>query len=454
MKRKHALFIFVIAFIGISANAQSDATHKDAAISIERIAVKDSTTLLYKEIFGNIDSVLLNTDYTHVPYNIKYYKLFMPVTFYSSAIKEITEVPQRSLVPDSFYVSDLEWLTYDKSKFSTLKEGNKQADKILRNIYATNMELVVYTEDYINSRKPFRRDVEVKIAPKARVLELFQSDKAIEDVGTAGMIIQKPNFWTKSGDASLQISQNYISKNWYKGGESSNTLRTTIKLAANYNDKEKVQWENFLEIKAGFNTVPSDTIREYNINTDLLRLYSKIGVQASKKWYYTIASEFNTQFFNNYKTNSHKRISSFLSPATWVSSIGMDYKLKKKKNMELSVFIAPATYNLKIVANKKVDETKFGLKKGEKFLHDFGSKMESRLSWTIIPSVTLTSRLYYFTSYDKIEAEWENTFNFVLNKYLSTKLFFHGRFDDSVNKNGKSHFQWQELLSFGLNYKW
>lgn len=65
------------------------------------------------------------------------------------------------------------------------------------------------------------------------------------------------------------------------------------------------------------------------------------------------------------------------------------------------------------------------------------------------------SRFSYTTNYEKVLAEWENTFTFTFNKYLSTKLFFHGRFDDGVTREpDDSYLQLQELLSFGLNYTW
>ena len=226
-------------------------------------------------------------------------------------------------------------------------------------------------------------------------------------------------------------------------------------LFANFNDKQRVQFENKLEWKLGFITAPSDTLHSYKANNDLFRLTSKFGLRAINHWYYTLSADFKTQFFSSYQTNTDNIVSAFFSPAELNVGLGMDFKYVKDAICNLSVLMNPFNYTLYTVLDDRVDPTKFNIKKGHKHESVFGSRFEANLKWKVFHPLIWESRLSYTTNYEKALAEWENTFTFVVNKYLSTKLFVHARFDDGVQrKEGDSYFQLQEILSFGLNYTW
>lgn len=392
-------------------------------------------SILYKEYFADTydtDSISNTAMYVSPDSMSKdSYRLFLPLMYYD-------DVPTDEKLISQDSISQYSWNTV-----------------VLRNMYREYPELIKYSQEYIE-RLPEYKDyivIENEKKTEAKITNLFKPEIAPKGIVDKDVDILKPNFWRYLGEGSLQFTQNYISENWYKGGENSNRLLGSLKLQANYNDKQKIEWENMFEANLGYATVPSDTVHQYNVNKNLIRFTSKFGVQASKHWYYTLNSELSTQLVRNYKKNTDDLISAFMSPADFYLSLGMDYKLEKKK-YNLSVAILPASWNYRWVKIEEIDKKKYGLKENEKYLSTIGSTLKSTLSWQILPYIKLDSRFNYFTNYKKVEISWENTFNLILNKHLSTKLFIHGRFDDGITKVGDSYIQLNELLSFGINYQW
>ena len=262
--------------------------------------------------------------------------------------------------------------------------------------------------------------------------------------------VERPNFWTFKGNFSLQFMQYYVSKNWYKGGEDHNSLLAMLNAEANYDNKEKLTFSNKLEMRLGFQSSQSDTQHEYKTNADQIRLTNKLGLQAAKRWYYTVMLQSWTQFYPGYQANDPKVYSDFMSPFESVLSVGMDYKYKKSR-FEVSATLSPIAANYKYV-DRLALAGRNGIDAGKHSRLNLGSTVTVNSRWELMKGLIWTSRLYAFTSYSRFQAEWENTFALKVNKYLSTKIFLYPRFDDGVKrKNEQSYFQFNEYLSVGLD---
>lgn len=264
--------------------------------------------------------------------------------------------------------------------------------------------------------------------------------------------VRRPNFWVVKGSFSTQFMQYYVSDNWYKGGENHVSMLGMFNFEVNYNNKQKLTFSNKLETKLGFQTSPSDQYHQFKTNADLLRLTNKLGIQASKHWYYTAALQSWTQFYKAYNNNSDTPKSDFMSPFESVLSVGMDYKLQKKR-VDLTAMLSPAAVNLKYCSRPELVAS-YAISEGKHAKVDLGATMTFNMTLKLCQQVNWVTRLYAFYDYrNHIKAEWENTVNLKVNKYLSTKLFLYPRLDNSVTKKAPTdkYLQFNEYLSVGLD---
>ena len=416
----------------------------------------DTVSLLYGKHIAVLD--YLNDPATperYIATDPKYFRLFLPFTYYYSPMGRISSFDWKPDTPGDTLSQALarKVLPVDGQPFTAIERANATVDRALLSAYLHHPDCVVMTEAQIMQTRAFRDNIEKEASSRPSVTKLMHRRKA-DFNEEAGVIIRKPNWWITSGNGSLQFTQNSISRNWYKGGESSVAVLLNLQLRANYDDKERVQWENLLEVKTNVNSAPSDTCHSFLVTSDQLRLYSKLGVKAFSRWYYTISTELKTQVLNAYGTNSNTLKAAFLAPLDWSTSLGMDYKLEKAKT-KLSVFLAPLTHTMRYVGNRRVDETSYGLDEGAWVKHDFGSQVQTNFQWTIIPAIKLTTRLDYLTSYKWVRVEWETNVDFIVTKYLSARFYVLARYDDSAAPTvGDCYFQATETFGFGLNYSW
>lgn len=329
-----------------------------------------------------------------------------------------------------------------------------EVEHALLNTYAGHPELIRYRQTGSPTTLPSslekeKRNVQEKGSPlpphvPATQKEEYTSPNSLE------LFVRRPNFWKFRGGFSLQFMQYHVSENWHKGGEDHNSLLAGVNLEANYDNKQKVTFNNKLEMKLGFQSSNTDTQHRYKTNADLLRMTNKLGLRATKRWYYTLMLQSWTQFYPGHKANDAKVHSDFMSPFESVFSIGMDYKISRK-NFEINATLSPIAISFKYVDRLHL-ATRYGLEKEKHSKVDLGSTFTIGSKWNITKDIQWMTRLYYFSSYKRVQAEWENTLSLKVNKYLSSKIFLYPRFDDGAGRKADvSYFQFNEYLSVGLD---
>ena len=364
----------------------------------------------------------------------RYYRLFAPVTFYHDVADKALALNSESSGKD--VVAD-------------------EVDATLLNVYLNRPDLVSSTETELMETGSIREDVYQPIENQVELVETVDIPviDLPEDVPDS-IVVQKPKFWTYKGDGFLQFMQNYVSGNWYKGGESNYSMVGALTLEANYDNKNKWKWDNKLEAKLGFLRSRSDSLHKFKANEDLIRLTSKVGLEAAKNWYYTLQLLAYTQFTKGLKANDPVVYSDFLSPLNLNIGLGMDYKVNKlNERLTGTINISPLAVNYRYVDRLELGPS-FGLEPGKHSLFDFGSQLTADLAWKINENVTWKSRLYAFTSYKRAEIEWENTFELRVSKYITANLFLFPRFDDaSIWDDELGYWEFKEYSSVGFSYK-
>jgi hypothetical protein len=388
--------------------------------------------------------------------------LFMPALFRGDIIPDrpvLYDNDRWTLKPPSF-----PWYQPDTTLFLDVKRRfdlEKMAFRYVENHHPTYFHYSKrdLPNDMIrisSIRTPVYEEVPLKVSSAIVQNEVEAPEKFIPD----------RLYWRSAFESAIQFSQNYVSPNWHKGGSSNLNIFTKNYLKYDYN-KDKVQFTNEIEIKASIYNAPNDTIHNYKIGDDILRLHSNAGYKAFNKWFYTFDAEFKTQLFSNYQENTQIKQAALFSPFTFNVGVGMKYDLNKSfkvrnRNLKMIINLAPLSYTYMQSVNKDIDLGRHGFRKNKETntygntLSRFGSTFRTDMTMNFNRNISWQSRFYYFTTYETSQFEFENTLVLAITRHFSTRIYAHLRFDDTVaqKENFKSYFQLNELLSFGFNYKW
>ena len=435
MKYKYIFILAAALLMTVNASAQRKGKKSVKQSIVEEVdtplVVKnysDSLTVLRQQL----DSIQRVNDALRSEVSDgRYFRLFAPTTFYHSGANKTL-----SLAP------------------KTGDEVTDAVDQAMMSLYLRRPDLVKNNESRLREVGSLREDVNQELTQQVELTEKAAPVPEEPEAVPIGLVVVKPNFWKFKGDGYLQFLQNFVSGNWYKGGESNYSAIGAVALELNYNDKDKVTFDNKLEMKLGFQTSRTDTVHTFKTNNDLVRLTSKLGLQAHKRWYYTLQLLAYTQFACGYKANDKFVYSDFMSPFKLNVGIGMEYKVEAlNKRLTGNLNFLPLSFNFTYVGRSALI-SRNGIKGDHHTMEDFGSQFTANLQWKISDQISYKTRFYANTSYHYALVEWENQFELKVSKYISANLFLYPRFDDSnVYDDKLGYIQFQEYSSLGLSYQ-
>ena len=442
--------------IAISQEEEVAANDSIAGDSIGEIAAntadsisntKRTFELLLDSIIARYDTVIV--DLSNIDgierTNPTFIKLYMRPTLYRSTL-------------GGSYSKDIKFgSTAEGTQMEADAKRKKVIDGMLLQLYRNNPSLVWATEDEI--RKETTLSDEEKFNHMSGItLNAIPAIVMPESVtGDLETKVVKPNYWRTYGGFGINYTQNFFSDNWHSGGENTKNMLVNVEFKLNYDDKKKTKFENHLEAKLGFYSSPSDTVHSIKTNQDLLRFTSKLNYQGVKDFYYTIQAQVWTQFLPFYDANQSDFRSNFMAPFNANFSFGIDYKPKLSKGT-LSVYLAPlSAYNYRFVRYGDLAVKHYGIRKGRHHFEDFGTKLEVNGNFQFFKNFSWRTRLYFYTTYSRVEHDWENTFSFSFNKYISASMFLHSRFDDKARSqfsDKTGYWQFYQNMMLGLTYSW
>lgn len=472
-REKVILYITIMISFGLLYSAAAKATiytENDILNFRDISSIRNSNSLnndsvIYYTRGANGLIVMPPSDWDPFPYNVK----FRDTVIYNPAYLPV--VFDGKILPSSLDFLPKDTLSNRKNDFHLIPKSETFAPQIeelqkaksLRRDYYTNMNNIRNIK-YSVARLREAPQIDDEGATKRNILnELITPDEPIQiSPVTLPKLAPEYIYWLRNGEHSLQASQNFLSDNWNSGGNSNFVIKSYQKLTLNYK-KDKISFDNMLEWKLSLQKVLHAEKNGTNFSEDVLRMVNAFGVQAFKKWSYSATLETLTPLFSSYPVNGEIKNTALFSPVVTNLGLGMSYKLTKKfksdkaKKLELNQTISPLALNFVYVNDTTINASKKqGVEEGEHSKLTIGSTINTDLKFNINRYLTWNSRFKYFTDYSRAVVEFENRVVMELNRYLSTTLFLYLRYDDESPKlkGERGYLQINEMLSFGLSYKW
>ena len=456
MKRLSSIILTAATVFG-AAYAQTKPTDSAAPVQADIAAVIDSIYIMPDSAFfvpRSLDELHAALDTVNMYESDPEWRfLALPRYSFRPAVYEDFIYADSTTVETPLFSGEeaLRWLEEEHAI-------SKRAERMNRYLFFNHPEVVSYN---INLLPEAPKRFHAVVDPQQHTIEIQENIPEGTPTATLAVAEVQKKHWIKTFESSLQFSQAYVSPNWYQGGN--NNLNMLVNLYYNVKLNQvyhpKILFETTFQYKLGLNNAPDDSLRNYSISEDLLQINTTFGYKAAKRWYYSVTAQFKTQIFNSYVKNSRSLSSAFLSPGEFSAGLGMTYNYQnKKKTFSFDASISPLSYNMKICtrSNEDLAHSAFDIDADKTFAMKYGSSAECKMTWQMARNIQFRSRLYLFTDYGYFQGDWENTLQMDINRFLSTQIYAHLRYDSTTPRTDDPHWhklQVKEILSFGVSYK-
>lgn len=267
------LLITLVSAIGMEINANT-------ALATDTLVVKP--VLMDSATNSEVDTLAMSVVAPELKWDVvggksvtvKPNYLFIPLIF--------EQYPTDSLVAASdangAFMSGLNLDVADEWLNKSLEERNS-VSKLRFDAMVNRPQNVQYNEKDLP--EPPKSKV-IKADPSKRSVTI--EERTFENVPTAQSEKVKVRNWIHSFSASVQVSQAYLSENWYQGGENNvNVLGDFVwNVKLNPNVYKKLLFENTVQYKVSVNSASQDSIRGYTISQDQFQINTKLGYKAIK----------------------------------------------------------------------------------------------------------------------------------------------------------------------------
>lgn len=273
-----------------------------------------------------------------------------------------------------------------------------------------------------------------------------------------------PSKWKKGVDLSVQATQNYATENWHNGGTNNLSVLGGLHGWFNYAGDNGLFWDNKVELKYGVTTTFTEDLagRLFHLTDDKTYYETKLGYAIGKGWNVAWTGDVNLTLFENYKIDTDELVSSIISPVTFNTAVGFDYKYSNaEKKLDLSVMIAPYAFKLIYVDDVRGDyaiskhvgiyDEALGITQLKTYA--LGSSFKVNYRQEFNDYITLSSVLSFYTDYKGIEVDWEIVGDFKLYKWLTARVSLNPRYDSTVGQGWDEKIQFKEFVSLGLAYR-